>query len=105
MTEDAIPARKRISNDLGDKSLGERVSLIYRSLPLILIVNILASILFAYTLSDLTPLHDLLTWLLLIAMVSALRFISYFRVVKIVCAFRGNHGKVLILHNKTSKID
>lgn len=79
MTEDAIPARKRISNDLGDKSLGERVSLIYRSLPLILIVNILASILFAYTLSDLTPLHDLLTWLLLIAMVSALRFISYFR--------------------------
>lgn len=67
---------------LRNKILEERIRLIYRSLPLIVIVTILASILFAYTLREVASSQGLLIWLLAFVLVSMLRlasFISYRR--------------------------
>ena len=77
MAEDSTAMPHVPGKSPGDKILIERISLLYRSLPIIVIVNILAGVLLAYTLWEISSHHSLMIWLLLIVMVSVIRLIGF----------------------------
>lgn len=64
-------------SDLEQKILTERITILYRSLFMIVSVSLLASALLAYPLWDITSHRDLLIWLLLMVIMAVIRAASY----------------------------